>query len=114
MEEAMALRHAVSGEVIDLNNPGQNVADDVSTALFRTDDIEVLRRVLQPGQSVPSHEVNGDITMQCLSGKFKLNVHGKTQTVNPGQLVCVAACEPYSFEGEEETVVLMTIVRTRE
>ncbi|MDQ9170544.1 hypothetical protein Q8A64_08980 [Oxalobacteraceae bacterium R-40] len=110
----MALHHAVSGEVIDLYNPGQNVADDVSTALFRTDDIEVLRRVLQPGQVVPSHEVKGDITMQCLSGKFKLKVHGTTQSISVGQLVYISACEPYSFEGEEETVVLMTIVRTRE
>ena len=110
----MALHHAVSGEVIDLNDPGQNVADDVSTALFKTDDMEVIRRVLQPGQSVPAHEVNGDITMQCLSGKFKLTVHGKTQSVHAGQLVYIAACEPYAFQGEEETVMLMTIVRTRE
>lgn len=110
----MALHHAVSGEIIDLFDPKQNVADDVSTALFRTDDIEVIRRVLQPGQSVPRHEIKGDMTMQCLSGKFKLTAHGKTQFVIPGQLVYVAACEPYAMEGDEESVVLMTIVRTRE
>ncbi len=110
----MALHHAEAGEVIDLFDPKQNVADDVSTALFRTGDIEVIRRVLQPGQKVPSHEVKGDFTMQCLSGKFKLIAHGKTQSVSAGQLVYIAACEPYAFEGEEETVVLMTIVRVRE
>lgn len=110
----MALHHAISGEVIDLFDPKQNVADDVSTALFRTDDIEVIRRVLQPGQSVPPHEINGDMTLQCLTGKFKLTAHGKTQCVGVGQLVYVAGCESYALEGEDETVVLMTIVRTRE
>jgi quercetin dioxygenase-like cupin family protein len=111
---AMALYHATSGEIIDLANPPQDAPEEASTALFRTDDIEVIRRVLQPGQAVPQHEVNGDITLQCLTGSVKLIAHGKTQALPPGHLAYVAACEPYALQADQESVVLMTIVRTRE
>lgn len=109
----MALHHAQSGEIIDLAHPRQEVPEDQSIALLKTDDVEVIRRVLHPGQTVPQHEVNGDITLQCLSGAVKLNAHGTTQTLRPGQLVYVAACEPYSLEADQASVVLMTIVRAR-
>lgn len=110
----MALHHAVSGEIIDLANPGQAAPDGQSTALFRTEDIEVIRRILHPGDAVPSHEVNGDITLQCLSGQFKLTAHGKTQLVQSGHLVYVAGSKPYALAADEECLILMTIVRTRQ
>jgi len=110
----MALHHAVSGEIIDLKKPPQDAPPGASTALFKTEDIEVIRRVLQPGKSVPVHEVKGDITLQCLEGSVQLSAHGKTQTMQAGQLAYIAACEPYSMQSDGESLVLMTIVRTRE
>jgi quercetin dioxygenase-like cupin family protein len=110
----MALHHAASGEIINLKNPNQNVPDDVSTALFKTDDVEVIRRVLQPKQVIPQHEVNGDMTLQCLSGKVRIKVHDQAQIMSEGELMYISACEPYSLEGEEDSIVLMTIVRNRE
>jgi quercetin dioxygenase-like cupin family protein len=110
----MALHHAGPGEIINLAHPPQGAAQDVSTAIFRTDDIEVIRRVLQPGKTVPPHEVKGDLTLQCLTGTVKLMAYGKTQAIPPGHLAYVAGCEPYSLGADEETVVLMTIVRTHE
>jgi quercetin dioxygenase-like cupin family protein len=108
----MALHHAQSGEIIELLHPRQ-APEDLSTALLKTDDIEVIRRVLYAGQTVPRHEVNGDITVQCLLGAVKLNAHDKSQTLMPGELVYIAACEPYSLEANEASAVLMTIVRSR-
>lgn len=110
----MALHHAVSGEIMNLKNPNQNVSDDVSTALFKTNDIEVIRRILQPRQAIPEHEVNGDITLQCLSGKVRVKAHGKVQIMSEGELMYISACEPYALEGEEDSIMLMTIVRSRE
>jgi quercetin dioxygenase-like cupin family protein len=110
----MALHHAVSGEIIDLKKPPQDAPSGASTALLRTGGIEVIRRVLQAGKSVPVHEVKGDITLQCLEGSFRLAAHGTTQTMQAGQLAYIAACEPYSMQADGESVVLMTIVRARE
>lgn len=110
----MALHHAEPGEVIDLARPPQDAPLDASRALFKTDDIEVIRRVLQPGQTVPAHEINGDLTLQCLQGTLLLHAYGREQPIPPGYLAYVEACEPYSLSADEDTVVLMTIVRTRE
>lgn len=110
----MALHHAAPGEIINLANPEQDAPQDASTALFRTDDIEVIRRVLLPGKTVPPHEVNGDITLQCLTGAATLIAHGKAQVIPAGHLAFVSAGEPYSLAADEESIVLMTIVRTRE
>lgn len=110
----MALHHAAPGEIINLANPEQEAPQDASTALFRTDDIEVIRRVLLPGKPVPPHEVRGDITLQCLTGAATLVAHGKSQVIPVGHLAFVAGGEPYSLAADEESIVLMTIVRTRE
>lgn len=110
----MALHHAAPGEIINLADPKQQAPQDASTALFRTDDIEVIRRVLLPGKAVPSHELKGDLTLQCLTGAAKLTAHGKTQVIPAGHLALVTACEPYSLAADDESIVLMTIVRTHE
>lgn len=110
----MALHHAAPGEIINLADPKQQAPQDASTALFKTDDIEVIRRVLLPGRTVPPHELKGDITLQCLTGAAKLMAHGKTQLIPAGHLAFVTACEPYSLAADEESIVLMTIVRTHE
>lgn len=111
----MAIHHARPGEVFDLAHPQQEVPNSQSTALFRTDDIEVIRRVLRAGEKVPEHRVDGDMTLQCLSGSVRVSAHGATQALAPGKLMYVAACEPYRLEGDGgEGVVLMTIVRVRE
>lgn len=110
----MALHHAEPGEIIDLANFQQGIAPDVSTALFRTDEVEVIKRVLHAGQVVPAHEVRGDMTLQCLSGTAKLEAFGKTQSIRPGELTYISACEPYALSADEDTVILMTIVRAHE
>jgi quercetin dioxygenase-like cupin family protein len=111
----MAIHHARPGEVFDLAHPQQEVPNTQSTALFRTDDIEVIRRVLRAGEKVPEHKVDGDMTLQCLAGAVKVCAHGAEQTITPGKLMYIASCEPYWLEGDGgEGVVLMTIVRVRE
>jgi quercetin dioxygenase-like cupin family protein len=111
----MAIHHARPGEVFDLAHPQQEVPENLSTALFRTDDIEVIRRVLRADEKVPEHSVNGDMTLQCLAGAVKVSAHGATQTLAQGQLMYVASSAPYRLEGNGgEGVVLMTIVRMRE
>jgi quercetin dioxygenase-like cupin family protein len=111
----MAIHHAQPGEIFDLAHPQQEVPERQSTALFRTDDIEVIRRVLRAGEKVPEHSVDGDMTLQCLSGAVKVIAHGDAQSLTPGKLMYIASCAPYRLEGDGgEGVVLMTIVRTRE
>jgi quercetin dioxygenase-like cupin family protein len=109
----MALHHVAPGEIIDLSHAPTDAPDDQSSALFRTPELEVIRRVLHRHQSVPSHHVDGPIVFQCLSGRVSISAGGGDINLAAGQLTYLAPAEPYALTGLEDSVLLMTIVRHR-
>ena len=70
----MALHHAVPGEIVDLALAPSGAPDDQSVALFKTPEVEVIRRVLQRGQGVPRHQVAGPIILHCLTGAVTVSL----------------------------------------
>lgn len=107
----MALHHAASGELIDI----RPLADTTlrwakSRALFKTEHLEVSRIVLKTDEEVPTHEAPGDTTIQCLDGTFEANVGGRTQSMQPGALVCIARGERFSIKATATSSFLMTMV----
>ncbi|MGH8806869.1 MAG: cupin domain-containing protein [Noviherbaspirillum sp.] len=107
----MSLHHASSGELIDIRPLGDKLADSASTALVRTDDFEVMRLVLTKGKSTPEHHVPGEITLQCLEGTIELQAHGKTQSLQTGDMVYLHGNAPYALYALENSSVLMTMLR---
>jgi len=55
----MALPHAQSGQIIDVNPLGSRLRSTVSTALFKAEDLEVIRLVLLAGKEMRPHRVSG-------------------------------------------------------
>lgn len=110
----MSLHHATSGEIIDIHPLGSKLSDTPSTALLKSDQLEIMRLVLAAGKEIPEHNVPGEITLQCLEGKVEVRAHGKTQTLSANELVLLAGNVPYSLRGVENCSVLMTIVLTYE
>ena len=110
----MALHHVAPAEVIDLAHAPADAPEDQSSALFRTPELEVIRRVLQRHQSVASHHVDGPIVFQCLSGWVGISAGGHEIALRPGQLTYLAPSESYALTGIEDSVLLMTIVRRHE
>ena len=45
-----------------------------SHALFKSNDLEVMRIVLRAGQELPPHTVSGEITLQCLEGRIAFSL----------------------------------------
>ncbi len=107
----MALHHVAPGEIIDLAHAPADAPDDQSSALFRTPELEVIRRVLHRHQSVPQHHVDGPIVFQCLAGRVCISASGDDLTLSQGQLTYLAPAESYALTGLEDSVLLMTIVR---
>lgn len=107
----MSLRHAVSGEVIDIRPLGDQLVDAASIALARTDDFEVMRLALPKGKSVPEHQVPGEITLQCIEGTVEVQAHDKTQQLQAGNLLYLQGNTPYAIFALENSSVLMTMVR---
>jgi quercetin dioxygenase-like cupin family protein len=84
----MALNHLQPGEVVALHFP-EGVAADRNVALFKARDLEVLRLSLRAGESMPTHRVAGDITVQCLAGTLEVGLPGHRARLHSGELVYV-------------------------
>jgi hypothetical protein len=68
----MAITHAISGQALDVNPLGDAIFGQKTKALFKSQDLEVIRLVLLAGKALPSHKVAGDITIQCLEGSLTI------------------------------------------
>jgi len=106
----MALPHATSGQLIDILPLGPRMEETHSNALFKTSQLELMRLVLPRGKGLPEHTVPGAVTIQCIEGEIELQAHGKSQTMQPGQLVYLAGGEPHSLHAFQDASVLLTLL----
>lgn len=108
------LHHATSGELIDVRPLADKLPQSISTALLRTDNLEVMRLVLPADKSMPEHHVPGEITLLCLEGTVELQAHDKTQVLQQGQMIYLMGNVPYALRALEDSSVLMTMLRKPE
>ncbi|WP_313620250.1 cupin domain-containing protein [Achromobacter sp.] len=109
----MALKHADPGQVIDLTPYGAALAQKQSIALFKSEDLEVMRLVLLAGSAMPSHDVAGEITIQCLEGSIEISADGATHVLYPGHLMYLAGRAPHALFALEDASVLVTVALKR-
>lgn len=109
----MAIPHAESGQVIDVRPLGASLAGQRTTALFKTDDLEVMRLVLTTGKSLPPHKVAGEITIQCIEGRIDVTVNGESRFLEAGQLIYLARDVLHGVVALEDASVLVTIALRR-
>lgn len=105
----MALPHLSSGQITPLAPLGAQLATRSSTALFKSEQLEVVRLVLPAGQEMREHKVAGEITLQCLEGAIELTAEGRTQTMRAGDLVYLDGHAPHALRGVEHASLLLTI-----
>ena len=110
----MSQYHPSPGEVIDIRPLGDKLLDAASIALFRTDDVEIMRLILPKGKSIPEHEVQGEITLQCLEGFVEIQALDKTLQLRAGELIYLHGNTPYAIFALENASVLMTMLRKDE
>lgn len=106
----MAIPHAHSGDPIDVRPLGTALSSAQSVALFKSQDIEVMRIVLLAGKTMKEHQMAGEITVQCLEGRLEVSVAGAAQHLEAGQLIFLAAHVPHSLTALEDASALLTIV----
>src|SRR5690242_16940555 len=94
-------------EVIDIRSAGAAASGGPSTMLARTATLEVRRLALSKGREIPTHKTTGEITVHCLEGRIAFTSGETTRDVGPGQLILLAAGEPHSLVGLEDTTVLV-------
>lgn len=106
----MAIPHASSGQVVQILSSDGTLPSEQSYAVFKSEQLEVMRLVLPAGKAFPPHRVAGEITVQCLAGRLELDVDGTRQELRTGQLMFLAGGVPHGLLGLEDAIALVTIV----
>jgi quercetin dioxygenase-like cupin family protein len=105
----MALPHARSTEPIDVRPLGDALHGARTTALFKTDELEVIRLVLMAGKSLPPHKVPGEITIHCLEGKLEITCGNASHPLNAGELLYLLGSVEHGVLAHEDSSALVTI-----
>lgn len=106
----MALKHAASGEVLELL-PSTPVTAQSSQALVCAPHLEVMRLVLEAGKLIPAHAVAGPLTIQCLQGCVEVQAAGVWQSLQEHQLMYVAEGVEHALQAKVAAIVLVSLVR---
>ena len=106
----MATHHASPCEIVDLEAWAQDLPNEQSKAIMKTDEMEIARLVIPSGKEFPSHKVSGPIVVHCTKGEIEFTAMDKTQMLTSGQLLYLMPSEPYSLRATVDSVVLLTII----
>jgi quercetin dioxygenase-like cupin family protein len=105
----MAIEHALPGEVIDVRPLGSSLSTQKTTALFKSEDLEVMRLVLLAGRSLPSHKVPGEITIQCVEGALDITAEGQSHVLRAGHLLYLPGDVLHGVTALEDASALVTV-----
>lgn len=106
----MAIHHAAPTEVFDVRPLGATLRESKTAALVKTDTLEVIRIVLPAGKQLPPHQVEGEITVQCLEGRMAFDAEGTEHELAQGQMLYLAGGVTHALRGIEDSSVLVTIL----
>lgn len=107
----MALNHARPGEPIDVRPLGAAMGSTPSHALIRTPRIELMRSVLQAGETLPPHAVEGEVTLQCIEGRVRVDAQAGRMELGAGQLVLLPGRDVHAVTALEPASLLVTLLR---
>lgn len=105
----MALPHAQPIEPVDVRPLGEGLATGRNTALFKSQDLEVIRLVMPAGEGVPPHQVAGEATLQCLEGRLRVDAQDRGQVLEAGQLLYVPGGMVHAITALSPASALLTI-----
>ena len=93
-------------------NVGMNVATGYAeaVALFKAEDLEVMRLVLPAGKKLLNHHVPGAITLQCLEGEVELFAHQQSKVLQAGEMMYLGGGEPHELLARRDASVLLTVL----
>ena len=106
----MAIQHAISGQPVSVLPHVSAPSERQTVALFKTQELEVMRLVLPKGKSMPMHKVAGDITVQCLEGAILFHSDGTDQTLAAGGMLYLAGGVQHRLTAIEDACALVHIV----
>lgn len=102
--------HIKFGEIVNLEKLRSDLDPEVTHALVRSENMEVIRMVLPEGKQIASHKVKGELTIQCIKGKVEFDVGGKKQTLKEKDWLALEKEVEHALKVEQDAVLLLTIL----
>lgn len=106
----MAIPHAQPAQAIDVRPLGPRLANEKTVALFKSDDLEVIRMVLPAGKAMPAYKVPGAVMLQCVEGQLEISVGSTQHALHAGQMLHLPGNVPHAVLAVEDSSALLTIV----
>lgn len=98
------------GETVDVRRVGAPLGTRQKALLVKTVNMEIIHVIIPAGETVPTHEAQGEIILHCLEGRVSLAALGKTRELKAGQLSYFCINEPFSIQGIDHASLLVTII----
>lgn len=109
----MALRHGTPGQSLDVRPFGARLRTEQTSALFKSEDLEVFRLVLPAGRRLPPHQVPGEVTIQCVEGALDIELDGSTTALQAGEMLLLAGGARHGVHATADSSALVTIALRR-
>lgn len=102
--------HIEFGEVVNLEKLNSDLNPEVTHALIRSEDMEVIRMVLPKGKQIAEHKVKGELTVQCMKGKVVFDIDGEKQTLKENDWLALEKEVEHALIVKNDAVLLLTIL----
>ena len=108
----MAQPHTPSSQVVHIGPLGAQLAQATTTAIIKSQQLEVVRVVLPAGKALREHRTPGEITLHCLEGAVQLSTGGTEQPLRAGDFVHLPGGAPHALVALQDASLLLTICLT--
>lgn len=105
----MALLHASSSEVVNVKPLGAGLRSLKTSALFKSEDLSVLRLVLAKGCELREHQVPGEITIHCIEGVLVVTCEKTPKVLHAGEMLFLSRNSMHSLKALQDASALVTI-----
>ena len=106
----MALVHAQPLDVISVRPLASRIREARTHSLLKTDRLQLMRLVLAAGQTVPEHQVAGEMTLLCLEGQVLVRTPGRQCRLAEREIMLLPAHEAHAIEAQADSSLLVTLL----
>lgn len=79
--------------------------------LVRSASFEVAKMVLPAGRQIARHQIDGELTLQCLQGEVIVQLDHQAITLSDGMLLYLAGAVPHALFASRDCQLLLTLTR---
>jgi quercetin dioxygenase-like cupin family protein len=116
-EASLSTKHettSVNWQVVAIREFADAPNERQHTILVKTGAIEVHHFVIPAGDSVPTHQTQGEIIVHCLKGSVQIDAQSGHQELHPGEMLYLKVDDRFTLRAITNTSLLTTLILPQE